>query len=142
MSPPVHAAGACAALLGLALLAAGCADPGTTENPLNTPEDGPPVVSVCYPPLVTDRAVVTGIALEACGETGIDDVELGYWKRTLIFNDCPLFKKMRAAFRCVSAAETGDPEPDEPGMETDTGGVVPDTESDLESETESGAEIP
>lgn len=142
MNPPVNAAGACAALLGLAFVLAACADPGTTENPLNTPEDGPPVVSVCYAPLVTDRAVVTEIAQAACEETGIADVELRYWKRTLIFNDCPLFKKMRAAFRCVGAAETGDPEPAAAGPETDAGSVVPDTESDLESETESGAEIP
>ena len=102
----------CAALLGLVLVATGCADPGTTENPLNTPEDGPPVVSVCYPPLVTEQAEITSIALEACRETGIADAETGYWKRSLIFNDCPLFKKMRASFRCVSAAESGDSGPE------------------------------
>ncbi len=118
MSPRTNA---CAALLGLALLAAGCADPGVTEIPLYTPEDGPPVVSVCYPPLVTDRAVVTGIALEACKETGIADVETGYWKRTLIFNECPLFKKMRASFRCVSAAESSDADPGAPAPQTDSG---------------------
>jgi hypothetical protein len=115
-------------LLGLALLAAGCADPGTTENPLNTPEDGPPVVSVCYPPMVTDRAVVTGIAQAACEETEIADVETRYWKRTLIFNDCPVFKKMRASFRCVSAAKNDGAGAAPP--ETDAGGAVPDTESD------------
>ena len=133
MNPPANVAGACAALLGLALVAAGCASPGTTENPLNTPEDGPPVVSVCYPPLVTDRAVVTGIAHEACGETGIADVEPSYWKRTLIFNECPLFKKMRASFRCVSAADSGDAGAGSSAPETDAGSAVPNPESDTGS---------
>ncbi len=133
MSPPANAAGACAAFLGLVLLAAGCASPGTTENPLNTPEDGPTVVSVCYPPLVSDRAVVTEIALEACGGTGIADVETRYWKRTLIFNECPLFKKMRASFRCVSAAESGDADPGASAPDADAGSVVPDTGTDAAS---------
>ncbi len=109
----------------MTLALTGCASPGATENPLNTPEDGPPVVSVCYPPLVTDRAVITGIALAACKETGIADVEPGYWKRTLIFNECPLFKKMRASFRCVSAAETGDADPGAATPETDAGAGSP-----------------
>lgn len=133
MNPPANAAGACAALLGLVLLVAGCADPGTTENPLSTPEDGPPVVSVCYPPLVTDRAVVAEIALAACVAAGIADVELGYWTWALIFNECPLFKKMRVSFRCVSTAETGDPDPGAAAPESGDGATVPIPDSDTGS---------
>ncbi len=125
MRPPASAAAVQTALLGLVLLAAGCADPGATENPLNTPEDGPPVVSVCYPPLVTDQAVIAEIALAACGEAGVADVELDYWTWALIFNECPLFKKMRISFRCVNTAGTGDPDPGAAAPESGAGGAVP-----------------
>lgn len=103
-----------AALLGATLLVSGCPDPGLTENPLGTPDSGPPVVSVCYPPLVTDRAEIDGVALAGCEEAGIERPELAYWKRTVIFNDCPLFKKVRAAYECRPGADAKPPAPQLP----------------------------
>lgn len=87
-------------VLAAAVMLAGCPTPGVTSNPLSTPEEGDPVVSVCYPPLVTDDGEVTPIALEACANAGVDDPELRYWKKNLVFNDCPLFKKARRSWFC------------------------------------------
>lgn len=79
-----------------------------TSNPLNTPKDGPPVVSVCYAPLFTDRSRdVEPVAREACAEAGIPDATLRYWTNTSIFNDCPLLKKSRAAYICLPAGAMG-----------------------------------
>jgi len=94
----------------LLLLLAGCPSPGLTSNPLNTPEEGPVVVSVCYPPGVTDiETEILPIAAEACAEAGLPVDRPRRWKRTWFLNDCPLFKSMRAAFICQ--AEPGEPPP-------------------------------
>lgn len=87
---------------------AGCPAPGVTENPLDTPEEGPTVVSVCYVPLFADRAEeIEPAAREACAEAGVPDAAPEYWKRTIILNECPLFKKARAAFFCKRGGDTG-----------------------------------
>ncbi len=95
---------------------AGCPAPGLTENPLDTPQDGPPVVSVCYPPLVTDLARETApVALKACAAAGVEDATLQAWKRTHILNDCPLLKKSRIAYRCLPAAADAEHEAEATG---------------------------
>lgn len=97
------------AFASMALLLAGCPDPGLTTNPLNTPEDGLPVVSVCYPPLVTDDGEVTPLAMNGCTEAGIDGPELRYWKKNLVFNDCPLLKKARRSWFCEAGQGSAGP---------------------------------
>jgi hypothetical protein len=88
-----------------AVLLGGCPAPGLTENPLDTLEDGPPVVSVCYAPLVTDRvSEVEPVARDACTEAGIPNAALRYWKTSHFLNDCPLFKKSRIAYFCKPPA--------------------------------------
>ena len=88
------------------MLLGGCPAPGPTGNPLDTPLEGPPVVSVCYAPLVTDRAgEIEPVARTACADAGVADATLGYWKRTAILNDCPLLKKSRIAYVCLPAGD-------------------------------------
>jgi hypothetical protein len=95
-------------LAGTALLLGGCPAPGITENPLDAPEDGPPVVSVCYAPAVTDLAEeVEPVAQEACAVADVENARLRYWKKTHLLNDCPLFKKSRIAYFCMSAETAG-----------------------------------
>ena len=98
------------ACLGAAMLLAGCADPGVTENPLDTPEDGQPVVSVCYPPLVTERQELQPVATDACETSGVADASVRYWKKNLVLNECPLFKKARASFYCDAGAAPAEPD--------------------------------
>ena len=98
------------ASLGAAMLLAGCPDPGVTENPLDTPEGGRPVVSVCYAPLVTDRAELQPVAAAACDATGVGDASVRYWKKNLVLNECPLFKKARASFYCEAGAAPAEPD--------------------------------
>lgn len=93
--------------LGATLALGGCPAPGLTTNPFDTPRDGPPVISVCYAPGVTDRkSEIMPIAREGCAEATVGDVEPRFWKRTFFLNDCPLFKPMRISFSC-EAATTG-----------------------------------
>lgn len=96
--------------MGAAMLLAGCPDPGVTENPLDTPEGGRPVVSVCYPPLVTDRAELEPVAAAACETSGVGDASLRYWKKNLILNECPLLKKARMSFYCDEGAGAAGPD--------------------------------
>ncbi len=94
--------------MGALFLLGGCPDPALTSNPLNKPEDGPVVVSVCYPPGVTDLETETlPIAVEACADAGVPVERPRRWKRTFFLNDCPLFKAMRVAYICR-------PDPDAP----------------------------
>lgn len=94
-------------LAGFALLLGGCPAPGITENPLDSPTDGPPIVSVCYAPTVTDlSAEVEPVAQEACAAAGVENSRLRYWKKTHFLNDCPLLKKSRIAYYCLPS-ETG-----------------------------------
>lgn len=87
----------------------GCPAPGITENPLDSPTDGPPVVSVCYAPAVTDRAAeVEPVAREACAAAGVENARLQAWKTTHLLNDCPLLKKSRIAYFCLPAETAGD----------------------------------
>ncbi len=82
-----------------------------TENPLNTPDEGPAVVSVCYPPGVTDiDSEELPIAVEACKAAGATVDRPRRWKRTWFVNECPLFKSMRVAYIC-------EPDADEPAAE-------------------------
>jgi hypothetical protein len=93
---------------GALFLLSGCPDPALTSNPLNTPEEAPIVVSVCYPPMVTDLETETlPIAVEACASAGAPVERPRRWKRTFFLNDCPLFKAMRVAYICQ-------PDPDGP----------------------------
>ena len=98
-----------------AALLAGCPAPGLTENPLHVPEQVPPVVSFCYAPLVTDRdAEILPLAVEACDAAGVADAAPREWRRHLLFNECPLFKKARVAYVCDPApapAPVLEPEP-------------------------------
>ena len=96
---------------------AGCGDPGPTTNPGDVTVGESWVVSVCYPPLVTERDEIEAIATESCEAAGLKSPQLVYWKRSLIFNDCPLFKKMRASFECQAqggADSKTPPPPTEP----------------------------
>jgi len=62
------------------------------------------VVSVCYAPLVTDRAAeVEPVARKACATAGVADARLQVWKTTHLLNECPLLKKSRIAYRCLPA---------------------------------------
>lgn len=89
-------------------LLGGCPNPALTSNPLNTPEDGPVVVSVCYSPGVTDlETEILPIAVEACAGAGVPVDRPRQWKRIFFLNDCPLFKAMRIAYICQ-------PDPDAP----------------------------
>lgn len=100
-------------MAGALFLLAGCPAPGLTANPLNTPEEGPAVVSVCYAPGATDREVeVLPIAVEACAAAGAPVERPRVWKRTWFLNDCPLFKSMRIAYIC-------EPDPDAPPAPAD-----------------------
>lgn len=59
------------------------------------------MVSVCYPPGVTDlEAETLPIAVEACAGAGEPTERPRRWKRTFFLNDCPLFKAMRVAYIC------------------------------------------
>lgn len=59
------------------------------------------MVSVCYPPGVTDLETETlPIAVEACAGAGVPVARPRQWKRTFFLNDCPLFKIMRVAYIC------------------------------------------
>jgi hypothetical protein len=88
-------------LAGVLFLLGGCPDPALTSNPLNTPDDGPVVVSVCYPPMATDlEAETLPLAVEACAKIGEPVDRPRQWKRTFFLNDCPLFKAMRVAYIC------------------------------------------
>lgn len=98
------------ASVGAAMLLAGCPDPGITENPLDTPDIGRPVVSVCYPPLVTERQELEPVAAAACETSGVDDASLRYWKKNLVLNECPLFKKARMSFYCEKGAGAAEPD--------------------------------
>ena len=90
-----------ALLAGALVLLSGCPDPALTSNPLNTPEEGPVVVSVCYPPGATDlEAETLPIAVAACADAGVPVERPRQWKRTFFLNDCPLFKVMRVAYIC------------------------------------------
>ena len=101
--------------VALALMIGGCAAPGITENPLGTPAEGPPVVSVCYAPLAGDSSdEIERIARKACAATGVAEARLQHWKRDYILNDCPLLKKSRISYHCLPA--TVQPGPD--GAET------------------------
>jgi hypothetical protein len=94
--------------MGVLFLLGGCPDPTLTSNPLSTPEDGPVVVSVCYPPGVTDLETETlPVAVEACADADVLVEQPRRWKRTFFLNDCPLFKAMRVAYVCQ-------PDPDAP----------------------------
>ena len=95
---------------------AGCGDPGPTTNPGDVTVGESWIVSVCYPPLVTGRDEIEAIAAESCEAAGLKSPQLVYWKRSLIFNDCPLFKKMRASFECQAqgGADSKTPPPTEP----------------------------
>lgn len=96
--------------LGVATMLGGCPAPGVTENPLNTPEEGPPVVSFCYAPLVTDRRTeILPLAREACTEAAGDAVQPVRWKRNFFLNECPLFKKMRVSYVCRLPDESAKP---------------------------------
>ena len=95
------------------MLLSGCPAPGLTENPLNTPDEGPAVVSVCYPPGVTDiDSEVLPIAVEACKAAGAAVDRPRRWKRTWFVNECPLFKSMRVTYICEQDA--GEPSAEEP----------------------------
>ena len=66
------------------------------------------MVSLCYAPLVADRAAeIAPVARDACAGAGVPDATLRYWKRNLILNDCPLLKKGRIAYFCLPAAPGG-----------------------------------
>jgi len=89
---------------------AGCPDPTVTANPLDTPAKGPPVVSVCYPPLVTDlEKEVRPLAVGACANKGSPTKDPRPWKRTFFLNNCPLFKAMRIAYYCEEGADPTPP---------------------------------
>ena len=137
--------GFASAVLSLAVaLLGGCAAPGPTKNPLDTPEDGPPVVSVCYAPLVTDRAgEIEQLARDACAGAGVRDATLRYWKRDVILNDCPLFKKSRIAYFCLptTAEEDGgmeEPSPPADADEDSGAAELPTPAADDGSENEDG----
>jgi hypothetical protein len=88
-------------LAGVLFLLGGCSDPALTSNPLDTPVDGPVVVSVCYAPGATDLELETlPIAVEACADVGAPVDRPRQWKRTFFLNECPLFKVMRVAYIC------------------------------------------
>ena len=99
-----------------AAVLAGCGDPGPTTNPAGVKVGESWVVSVCYPPWLTGRDEIEAIAVESCEAAGLKSAQLVYWKRSLIFNDCPLFKKMRASFECQAqgGADSKTPPPPEP----------------------------
>jgi hypothetical protein len=96
--------------LAAPLLLAACSDPGLTENPLNTPPKGDPVVSVCYPPLVTRGEELTPVAAEGCLQAGVENAELRDWTKNLVFNECPLFKKARRSWFCAPGPAAAPPE--------------------------------
>ena len=101
-------------LAGTIFLLGGCPNPALTSNPLNTPEEEPVVVSVCYPPGVTDLETETlPIAVEACAKAGVAVERPRQWKRTFFVNDCPLFKAMRVAYICMPDTAVGAPLPAE-----------------------------
>ena len=79
------------------------------------------MVSLCYAPLVADRAAeIAPVARDACAGAGVPDATLRYWKRNLILNDCPLLKKGRIAYFCLPAAPAAPAAPagdDESGPE-------------------------
>lgn len=100
-------------LAGLTMLLGGCPAPAITENPLNTPDEGPLVVSVCYAPGVTDfEKEIIPVAVEACREGGAPVERPRKWKRTFFLNDCPLLKTMRIAYICEAEAAAAATAPD------------------------------
>ncbi|UCH73577.1 MAG: hypothetical protein JSU82_14735 [Rhodospirillales bacterium] len=104
--------------VALALMTGGCAGPGITENPLDTPAEGPPVVSVCYAPLAGEPSdEIERLAREACAAAGVTEARLQHWKSDHILNDCPLLKKSRISYHCL-------PAPVQPGADgAETGGM-------------------
>lgn len=105
-------------LAGLALLLGGCSAPGITENPVDAPVGGAPVVSVCYAPGVADRAAeVEPVARKACAAAGVADARLQYWDTSHLLNECPLLKKSRISYRCLPAGTDGKGAPAPPAAE-------------------------
>ncbi len=79
-----------------------CADlpPTETENPLIVPSDRKDIVSVCHDSGDHSRADIQSVALKACGK---GTVSVRPWRVDKVFNECPVFKKTRVSFLCVTA---------------------------------------
>lgn len=89
---------------GAALALAGCSgiagDPVTTSIPHDVPyEMRASAVAVCYSAHVSTLDEVAAAAAALCREP---DTPVTLWRDDLVFNDCPLFKKRRAVFTCMS----------------------------------------
>ena len=89
------------AATGLFLLPA-CTDlpPTETENPLTVSSDRKDIVSVCYDTGDHSRGVIQAVALAACGKR---TVSVTPWRIDKYFNECPVLKKTRISFLCVTA---------------------------------------
>ncbi|NKB59832.1 MAG: hypothetical protein GKS00_26275 [Alphaproteobacteria bacterium] len=85
----------------LCVLTAACADlpPTKTANPLNVSPDRSDIVSVCYDDGDHGRAEIEAVALEACGKGA---TAVTPWQVDKYLNDCPMLKKSRISFMCVS----------------------------------------
>lgn len=86
-------------LLTAATGLSGCTDlPAETES-FGTQRSDLPVVSLCYTGKNTTREALRQTALSLCPE-GTSQVSL--WDHDTFFNDCPLSRKNRVTFQCVS----------------------------------------
>lgn len=85
----------------LCVLVAACADlpPTKTANPLNVPPERDDIVSVCYDAGDHGRAEIEAVALKACGKKA---TAVTPWQTDKYLNDCPVLKKSRISFICVS----------------------------------------
>jgi hypothetical protein len=85
----------------LAILAGACADhpPTKTTLPIAVPPNRTDIVAVCFSPGDHTREAIEAVALELCPK---GSVAVTAWKVDKVLNDCPIMKKSRASFVCVS----------------------------------------
>jgi len=86
---------------GLLLLPACTGLPPTeTDNPLTVSSDRQDIVSVCYDPGDHSRSEIQTVALATCPKR---TVSVTPWRIDKYFNECPVLKKTRISFLCVTA---------------------------------------
>lgn len=73
--------------------------PTKTENPLSVPGSRTDIVSVCYDSKDHTRGDIEAVALANCRDKA---VAVTAWQVDRVFNECPLLKKSRVSFICVT----------------------------------------
>ena len=72
--------------------------PFVTNNPdLKSPNELQ-VISICYSASTTSRNDIIEIAVKECVKK---ESKLKFWRQDRMFNECPVFAKIRVSFLCV-----------------------------------------